>query len=401
MTAQPPLETSPDISQAKPVEAPSSTVFSDIMSQVNSAFAQPAPVATPAKPAEPEKPKPAPAATTPAPKVEQKGIPDPTAADSPAATEPAKADDQDDTPADLPESAKPNWKAIRQTARQAREEAAALKKQLEQREAEFKTAQEWTKEREQLAKQNEELSARLQAVAIERHPKFQAYFGEREKVLVGQAKKIAGERGEHLAAILSMPEGVAKNSALNEVLTDLDTVQQSRIGGIVNALEALSLEKQGELAKASETFKLMQQQQSEQSRKVAEQAKGAFENVLNKWSDPKNGFAVLQTRPDDPEWNARVEQTKSLSRSIFLGENMSLEDKAKASLWAGAGPALLQEVKVLQSQKAALEADLAKLKVAQPSSGSASVPATEDVDDKLPLHQRIVKMAVNNGAFGR
>lgn len=381
------------------VEAPASTVMKDIMDAFESGQSNPIPVnpdpnAPPAKPAEPEPPK-TPAAPKPA--GEPGLLPDPMGDNEPA----APVEPVEDAPADLSESAKTSWKTLRQKAAAAERSLKAAEAEL-QRIKSIANPDQYTKERETWQKERDDLLKRLQTTAVEKDPRFQAYFTNREANYINQAKNIAGEHGEKLTAILAMPEGNAKTQALDDILVALPASSQARIGGIINNLESLHIERQAELAKAADTYRSMQERQVAEQRDFIAKANSKLEDTLERWSDPTKGLAVFQKREGDEEWNQQVENSKALARKIFSGDS-TMEEKARAAAWAAAAPQILSNWKADQAKLLAAEQKIAKLSAAQPSvssKGPSTQPSSMD-DENVPLHVRIMREAANQGAFSR
>lgn len=386
----------------EPNAPPTGNAIAEIMAAMNDSRAfvngQPAPKpdAQPA-PAAAAKPEPAAPAEKPKP-VSAKTLPDPTATEQSAA---AQAPDDDDEPKNLSAELKPNWKRLREEKKSAQRELETLRAEVAKSKNGNGHSDEWLKEKDTMVKEREDLLNRLRTSAIERDPRFQAYFTNRETFLVDQAKKIGGEHGQKLAAVLAMPDGDSRSRVLDEILGDLPLSAQGRVGAIVNDIDRLRSEKEQELSKASQTFQAMQEKQQADQREFNARASAMLEDTLKKWSDPEKGLPVFQSREGDAEWNAKVENAKSMARHIYGGQ-MSIEEKGKASLWAAAAPLLLQELNATKAEIAALKKEQGKLKAAQPGTGAGQGhPSAEvdDIPDDMPLHLRISRQAAKAGAY--
>lgn len=394
----PPAAASAAGSPATPL--PEGNAMSEIMAAMNEANAFKNGV-----PTQPDKPSEKPPAPALAPKTEPAkpapsptSLPDPTA--QPTSTETPKSDD--DEPANLSPELKPNWKRLREEKKAAQKELETLRAEVAKIKGNGHGSEEWLKEKETLVKEREDLLGRLQASAIERDPRFQAYFNGREKFFVEQAKKLGGEQGPKLSAVLAMPDSDARSRALDEIMVELPISAQSRVGSLVNDIDRLRSEKDTELAKASETFTAMQQKQQNEHREFQARANNLMEETIKSWSDPAKGIPVFQKREGDEEWNKSVDLAIARSKHIYSGQ-MTIEEKARASLWAAAAPQLLNELRARDKRISELEKSQTELKAAQPGSGSGqgqsdATPSEEKPDD-MPLAQWITRQASKVGAL--
>lgn len=354
------------------------------------------PPAEPAKPAEPPKPK---TDTKPVPKAKPvptsaTSLPDPTAPlEEPPAPATAPESDDDVEPKDLSPEQKTNWKNWRESKKLVQKELETVKSELETLKKNGHHNQEWIKEKDALVKEREDLLKRLQVTNIERDPRFQAYFTNREKVLVEQAKRIGGDQGPRLVAILSMPDGDQRTAALDEILSGLPLSAQSRIGAIVNGVDGLRAEKEQELAKAHETFESMQREEQSKRAEFNARAQALLEDTLSK-------TPFLANREGDDEFNAANQSTKELAKHIYSG-NIDLQQKARASVWAALAPRLLNDLRGRDQEIAELRKENASLKAAQPSGGSGGgEPQPEEgprSNENLATY--IARTAANQGAF--
>jgi hypothetical protein len=295
-----------------------------------------------------------------------KPAPEPTAGEKKASQDPT-ADDDDAPPASLTAKAKEDWSRIREARRKAEDENKALKKKIAELETTTKASD--PAEVESLRKQVKDLSDRLTVVDVERHPKFQKYFDERNNALIDSAKRIGGDK---IASILQMPDTEYRTALLRDQWSELDPVAQSRLGHVLNSFEELKAQRQAEIGRAGEAYKAIQTERAEQSRREAEQANQLLEGFIEKWSNPEKGVPVFQTREGDKEWNTEVEKRKEYARNIFNGK-LDMNDLARATLWAASGPELVQQLKGLQKKYAELEEENKALKAVKPSiSGGGS-----------------------------
>lgn len=300
------------------------------------------------------------------------GIPEPEPDTGKAAPDP------DDTPEGLTPKAKADWKGLRESRKKAEERASQAETEankLKARIAELESTHN-PAEVETLRKQLEDYEQRLTVVAVEHHPKFQKYFNERTATLLDTAKKVGGEK---IASLLQLPEGEYRSNLLREEFAQLDPVSQSRLGAIVNSMEELTAQRQSEIARSSEVRKALEAEEQARAKQQTEHANRILEETLNRWSDPKDGVAVLQSREGDKAWNDGRESIRAQAREIFNGK-LPLDAMAKAATWAAIGPELAKNLKGATATIAQLQEQIAQLKAAKPTLDGGS-DAGEDAGD--------------------
>jgi len=226
---------------------------------------------------------------------------------------------------------------------------------------------------EELREERDKLSEALRLAAVERHPRFQSYYDGKVASQVDLAKRVVGpDHADSVAAILKLPDSEFRNARLEELMSNLSPAAQSRLGGIVNTVDALSLERVSEIERARSDFDSLQkrqiaeQQQSAAARKA--QAEADFAAAL---ADAQaHGFAMLQakpaTDPDAPAWNSAVGQRVNAAKTLLFGQ-LPPAELARAALAAASFPALLQSHQALQAELAAALAQLAALRSATPT----------------------------------
>ena len=84
-------------------------------------------------------------------------------------------------------------------------------------------------------------------------------------------------------------------------------------------------------------------------------------------AEAQDNVPMYQLREGDEEWNTGVRERVQLAKKILLEQN-SFEDAATAALWAASGGALLEQNAALTEHNRRMNAELEKLKGAEPSS---------------------------------
>lgn len=303
-------------------------------------------------------------------------------------------DDPPDEPAASPRA--PDWAKLKESRNTFRKQAEEYQRKISELEKKAPTAIDAT-ELESLKKQNEDYQKRLQVLAVERDPQFEAHFGGRTKQALDYVKQsVPGENGEKLHRLLSQPDSEYRTAALEEAISGLSHVEQSKIGAVMVQLDTINADRQAQIDKASETYKAIQSRQQQATQANQKQLTDAMNSVVERARDPKSGMVVFQERQGDEAWNTEVKQRIGLVNHILTGR-LSPEDLAKAATWSAAAPALLQEVKTRDSEIAALRKQISDLSAANPdpSRGKGEMPAA------APDKNMSMADAVNLKVFGR
>lgn len=285
------------------------------------------------------------------------------------------ADFGEDAPKESDSTPKPgskeyNWQELKTKAEAKEKEAAELSRQLAEYRAKYDGVPADIKaEAERLAKERDDLSARLEAVSLERHPKFEAHFKDGFDRISASLKEILpGENGERLAKIALSGNIKGSVAELDQILSDASPTAQSLIGAQLVAAQNLHGFKQSELAKASERWKQLQQENDAKQKGTMEQANRTFETVL---AGARTNLDILKPRDGDDAWNSEIDARISQARDIYMGKDLGYDDLAKAAIWAAAAPAYQKTVIAQTEMIRRLNEQISKLQGAQPSVGGS------------------------------
>ncbi len=120
-----------------------------------------------------------------------------------------------------------------------------LADKLRETETKFSTVVD-PKEFETVKSEREKLSETLRLVAVEKHPRFQAYYDNKTNAQIDLAKRISGpDKAETIAVLLKTPESEYRARQIEDLMADMSPLQQSRIGSVLNALEDIRSERGG------------------------------------------------------------------------------------------------------------------------------------------------------------
>ena len=234
-----------------------------------------------------------------------------------------------------------------------------------------------TEEVKRLREEHKQYKEILRDVAIERDPEFKARYSVREKAAIDAATQAAGDSGEKLAKLLTLPSTPWRDEQITKLTEDLSASSKRRVEAALTLLEQVDVERGAEIASRRATFDTTQSalmtEQKQREAAQRQQLDGVFSKVQAEWADKHPFFAQ---REGDQEHNAAVTQTLALAKEIFNGQ-MSPDDLAAAAFWAASGARVLDGWMKEKTAREAAEAQLDRLRGVQPSgdrAGSAGTP---------------------------
>jgi hypothetical protein len=226
-------------------------------------------------------------------------------------------------------------------------------------------------ELDQIKRERDELSKIVQLQAVERHPRFKAYFENKISEATAAAKAAAGPQfAERVVEIVKMTDGTAKDEAVEALLSELPPYRATQVGTALYEFQKIHQERQGEIAKASENFTKLEQQtalqQKEQQQKV-EATRNGFLEAARKAAAGLDGFKTIE---GNPEHNAKVN-----GRLQFIDDfmHLRLNEKVVPMIPVLFGQALHLMDSILPARDAriaALEKQIADLSKATPGANS-------------------------------
>ncbi len=303
---------------------------------------------------------------------------------APAPAQPAAAPADPALSADpdkWPRSAKEwdQFKNVRnENYRKRDERIATLEKELKAREdklAGFAGAVD-PQEHSSVREERDRLSEALRLAAVEKHPKFQAYYDGKLTSQVELAKRIVGpERGEIVATLLKLPDDPYRNARLEEAMQELSPMSANRLGGIINAVDELRAEREGEVARARADYEKASARQQTEQQAAQAQAKASAEKLFADTlaEAQAGGLPMLQPRENDAAWNTAIAQRVAAAKNILFGQERP-EQLVRSALAAVSFPALLESHAALQAEHDKLVAQVAALRTATPTTSRASSP---------------------------
>ena len=223
----------------------------------------------------------------------------------------------------------------------------------------------------------QDLTDRIAILDVTKDPRFEKYFNDRKEAQNKLAENIIGaERKAEWTEILDLPNGQYKVGRMEEFMGALTPYQQSRLGGVLNSLDAIEQERAAEITKANEHRSTLIEERTKKQAAMKEQNAKTFVDTVAAMQDAKTGNPLFQKREGQKEWNAAVDKRIESAKTLLLGEKTTPEQIVKAALYSSAFPDLLASYQADMTEKDAAIAKLTEqvksLTAAQPRAGSTA-----------------------------
>ena len=223
-----------------------------------------------------------------------------------------------------------DFKKLKEDRDNARREIDELKRKLEEKQSDDVTGM--------LASVKEErdlLSNQLKLAQIERHPSFQREFQAKITSVVDQARKLVPEeQADRVAELMQMNESDYRSNGLEEVMIDLSTTKQAKMGALLARIDEVREDRENALKDADSTYQRLIKSENESRESQLAETNKVFDQVSQR---AVQSLELLQQRDGDDEWNSEVAARLETARNIFSGDSTA-EKLAEASHWAAVGP---------------------------------------------------------------
>jgi len=269
-------------------------------------------------------------------------------------------------PEDLSRSAK-DFKLLKEERDQARQQIAEMEKKLS-----GLKDNDVDEVLEKLKQERDSLSEQLKTAALEKHPDFIKKFDGKIDQVVSTAKATVGEHNEdRIERLLRMEESEMRNDGLEQIFAELSPTRQAKLGAMLAQIDAIKAERAGMLSNQADALNELNAKYDQQQQERLKSSDAAWGNAL---SQAQQHVEVFQKKDGDDEWNNGIDSMVTSARGLFSGEGAtSLEEMARATLWAAAAPRLRSMLNAEREKTAKLEAALASGNNSNPSlSGSPS-----------------------------
>ncbi len=279
----------------------------------------------------------------------------------------------------------------------ANKEIAAREARIAQLTQEVETAKQSAKpvevtkapEFEELNKRYQELDSKMKVVAIERHPAFVKYFGDKTAIALETAKSVVGaELAPRLERILKTGDPELRAGQIRELASELEPYAQAELATAMSQLRAIDAERNAEIAKAGQAYDTLQSKtKAEQDQTLAQRKATADQTKSAALALARSTMSAFQPKEGDEAHNAAVKNNEAIVASFFDG---TIDPKLMTAI-----PALAAEAMHLrQSEIPRLESELKKRDaiIAQYQSSSPKiVPGGEgDKKDVPPVGNKFI-----------
>lgn len=237
-------------------------------------------------------------------------------------------------------------------------------------------------EYETLKKSKQELEDQVQSIAIERSPKFQAWYRQEYETIREVAKGISSAHAAQIEKVLDLPSGKQRMAEVDKLTEELSTGQVTALNVALMDVDKLNYRKNDIVTKQRDAW-ISQQREAESQQKQAEEGRKkewekSFQDV---YASAAENLPIYQEREGDEDWNKQVKQNLALAKRVFNGEDMTPTDLAKTALWAAAAPTLLRTLAATQQENAKLLKELEGFRGAMPNpragSGAGSAASSQ------------------------
>ena len=257
--------------------------------------------------------------------------------------------------------------------KQERDEAKRRIEELSGKVSELEEKASSSDEYDRLKSEFDELSELVSLSNLERHPKFKKQFTEPINSQIERATiYVPEEQRQELVRILKMPASPKRADALDELTGELPASRQAYIQSAVNRIDEIAHERDDQLQSSRASYeKMIAEEQEGNEAQIAKRNKALERSFSTMLNEAQENIPIYQTREGDDEWNAGVQERVGLARKILMEQN-SFEDAATAALWAASGGALVEQNAGLVEHNRRLQAQINKLKGAEPEAAGAS-----------------------------
>lgn len=241
------------------------------------------PVSEPAKPSASEPPKPGET---------------PKSTEAPKDT--PKVDENDDVPDNITHAKAEHWNKLKESRNNWRTKASDFEKQITDYQTKLKKFEsvnpdELTQKIELTSKERDDLSSRLERVAIEQHPKFQAYFQSRFDQAIESAKAAAGPKADKVLAILEAPQTKWRREEINTLYAEMESEgDKYALAAAIQEYDRTRAEKTKTLENHKEELKKLKLVEAEQETERRKQMAAAQELNYQEALKVADGFEAFK-----------------------------------------------------------------------------------------------------------
>lgn len=230
----------------------------------------------------------------------------------------------DEPPANISPKAGEAWKSFKAKANsELKTRESKIAELTQQIEGFKKTAQQPAvdpKEIETLRKANEQYDKELKMLAIERHPKFKAYYDDRIAGYIETAKKIVGENASALAKVLALPDDEYRQERIDKLADGLSPMRQADLAATIARMREVQSERAAELEKSSQGYQKMMETEKQQQEAAMAQSKAKIDGITKRGMEFAKTLDAFKTKDGDDAHNKEVSDRESFVQAFFQGK---------------------------------------------------------------------------------
>lgn len=273
-----------------------------------------------------------------------------------------------------------DWKKLKEARQAAEAKASELEKKLLAQEVEFTQLKsrvssedkipEFTKQVDELKSEREKLISKIEALDLEKSPRFSEHYQKAFDQAATRAKESVGpENAEKVEQLLQLPPSKWRKERLNEIRETLSGIDVGQFDIALAEWDRARSDKESALANAKENHTKLRALQAEEANRSAELSKARIDSTVNRALQMAEKFDAFKAKDGDEEHNKEVARNRDRVGKFFKME-LPVEELSLMPIVAAEGQRLMnKEIPALKAKIAELEEALSATKGAQPSIG--------------------------------
>lgn len=171
--------------------------------------------------------------------------------------------------------------------------------------------------------------------------------------------------------LIKQPESKERTKKISDLVSEMDDFTKSKISGSISEYDRIREDREQELSNPDPSLKAFNEEREAKSRQQIETSKRLIEDTIQK---AEKQYDWLR-EGENEDWNKAVGELKNNARHIWT-QPMSLESQSEVAFAAAAAPLLGRVLGEAKEEISRLNAELAKLRGATPST-TAGKPAEQ------------------------
>lgn len=260
-------------------------------------------------------------------------------------------------------------RVVKEDAERIAKERDDFKVKFEEADGKIKSFKpEVPKDYEQIKKERDEFDQRLRRADIRNHPAFQQEYSAKTGQQISIAKSIVGKDNEaKIERLLQLPDSEYKTQAIEAIVEALPVLQQSRLGSVINNLEAINQEREATVERyVAEGRSVSESQQQQASQRQEQQKQFVTRNLEVALTDAQKTYDAFKPKDGDVEWNSTVASRTETVRNLVTGK-ATLPELIKTTIKAVAYDHQAHELAEARREIASLNESIKTLKGASPT----------------------------------